>query len=639
MIRAVIYCRCSTEEEGQQEALKKQVIEAKESVKENGWLLVDEYIESKSGTTVGKRKEYQRLFEELQTDKFDVVQIKSQDRLMRNTKDWYLFIDRLVTNNKRLYMYLERKFYTPEDALITGIKAILAEEYSKELSKKINNAHRNRQRRGESFILPSGTYGYRKMADKSIVIEEEEAKVIRLMFHLCRTMGCGRIASILEKKGYCDRKGHFFQEEAIRRIIRNPIRCGTVIQNKRHFDFQLKQELQMPEEEWIIHKEAIPAIVSEEIWQEANKAMDKRAGKYHAVDCHAATGSGQYDLSGKIHCGLCGGKYYRTCRRGFKNHAKIIEWKCQNYLRYGRENAKKDSFGMRRTPKPEGKGCDNIHLEEQKLMNLLEEVCLTYYQNYGLDYQGIIDRVLSVLKKALNEEEPMEKRRELQQAIQKQEILSKRLVDKLLEEVISDDDYRQKKMEIDEKLVHLSEELTIFQRTEDIYIETNNRLHFIEERLKEKILRRAILSEVLENIKAIEVFGSKLKIQFYKERMEETDEGTNVDRNTDNRGQEFKNILVIEIPLGVEFVYAAKKEAERERIILYMKENPCITAKEIAEREQISLTAANYRIKKLRQQGKIYFDGKGGHGRWVAGCISQEEMPAADKVVTGEEEK
>ena len=55
MIRTVIYCRCSTEEESQQEALKKQVTEAKESVEANGWLLVDEYIESKSGTTAEKR--------------------------------------------------------------------------------------------------------------------------------------------------------------------------------------------------------------------------------------------------------------------------------------------------------------------------------------------------------------------------------------------------------------------------------------------------------------------------------------------------------------------------------------------------------------------------------------------------------
>lgn len=144
MLRAVFYARCSTEEESQKDALTQQVKEAKACIKDQGWTLVDRYIESKSGTTTKGRTEYTRLYEDLLKDKFDIIVIKSQDRLMRNVKDWYLFIDRLVTEQKQLYIYIERKFYTTDDSLITGIKAILAEDYSRELSKKINNAHRNR---------------------------------------------------------------------------------------------------------------------------------------------------------------------------------------------------------------------------------------------------------------------------------------------------------------------------------------------------------------------------------------------------------------------------------------------------------------------------------------------------------------
>ena len=157
MLRAVIYARCSTEEESQIDALKNQVAEARECVRNQGWFLVDEYVESKSGTSTKGRSEYNRLFEDLQKDKFDIIVIKSQDRLMRNTKDWYVFVDRLTITRKKLYMYIERKFYTTDDALITGIKAILAEEYSRELSKKINNAHRNRQKNGGKPILTSNT--------------------------------------------------------------------------------------------------------------------------------------------------------------------------------------------------------------------------------------------------------------------------------------------------------------------------------------------------------------------------------------------------------------------------------------------------------------------------------------------------
>ena len=127
--RAVIYCRCSTEEESQADALRKQVAESENCVREQGWVLSDRYVELKSGTTTRGRDEYNRLFEDLLSDKFDIIVIKSQDRLMRNVKDWYLFLDRMLSHEKRLFMYIEQKFYTTDDALITGIKAILAEEY------------------------------------------------------------------------------------------------------------------------------------------------------------------------------------------------------------------------------------------------------------------------------------------------------------------------------------------------------------------------------------------------------------------------------------------------------------------------------------------------------------------------------
>lgn len=144
-LRAVFYARVSTEEERQLNALEKQVAECKDAVLQKGWKLVDQYVdEGKSGTQIKRRDEYKRLFEDLENDKFDIVVIKSQDRLLRNTLDWYIWIDRLTTHGKRLYMYLEDTFYSPDNALISGIKAILAEEYSRELSKKINNSYKRR---------------------------------------------------------------------------------------------------------------------------------------------------------------------------------------------------------------------------------------------------------------------------------------------------------------------------------------------------------------------------------------------------------------------------------------------------------------------------------------------------------------
>ena len=284
--RAVTYNRCSTEEESQKDALVKQVQESKNCVYEQGWKLVDTYVEAKSGTTVKGRSEYNRLYRDLELDKFDIIVIKSQDRLMRNTKDWYLFLDRMQKNRKKLYMYLEGTFYTPDDALSTGIKAILAEEYSRELSKKINHAHRSRQQEGKSFVFTNQMYGLKKLPDKTIVIDEQEAEMIRLIFRLSvNGYGTHSSAEILYKKGYTNRNGKMLTPSLIRNIIRSPIYKGTVVQNKRHYEFESKQTVNNPESEWIVHNAVVPAIVDEQLFEEANRALDDRKrghrdGKY-----------------------------------------------------------------------------------------------------------------------------------------------------------------------------------------------------------------------------------------------------------------------------------------------------------------------------------------------------------------------
>ena len=220
----MIYCRCSTEEESQVDALAKQVIEAKEAVKRNHWLLVDSFVESRSGTTAEGRREYLRLFDQMQSDQFDVIVIKSQDRLMRNTKDWYVFIERMQKNGKQLYLYLENKFYSPEDALISGIKAIMAEEYSRELSKKINNAHRHRQKNGGRMMLTNKTYALKKEPDGSVTVIEEQAEVVREIYRLCAAgYGSRVIANLLQEKGIRSKNGLFMTETTVRRILRNPL--------------------------------------------------------------------------------------------------------------------------------------------------------------------------------------------------------------------------------------------------------------------------------------------------------------------------------------------------------------------------------------------------------------------------------
>ena len=85
--RAVIYCRVSTEYEIQENSLQMQIEQAKDAVILNGWDLVDEFIDfGKTGTTTQNRIQYNRLVRNMKKDLFDIIVVKSQDRLMRSTK-------------------------------------------------------------------------------------------------------------------------------------------------------------------------------------------------------------------------------------------------------------------------------------------------------------------------------------------------------------------------------------------------------------------------------------------------------------------------------------------------------------------------------------------------------------------------
>lgn len=213
-LRAVFYARVSTAEEEQLNAIELQIEENRNIILKNKWKKVDEYIDrSKSGTQVKGRDEYQRLYEDMLEDKFDIIVIKDQDRLQRNTKDWYLFIDRLVQTGKLLYMYLDSRFYSPDDALITGIRAIIAEEFSRNLSKKLHNYHANRiekARQGlEIDLQGSGNvFGWDKR-DGKYYINPEQAKVRRLMCEgIMARKGSTQIAKELNDAGYRNTVGN-----------------------------------------------------------------------------------------------------------------------------------------------------------------------------------------------------------------------------------------------------------------------------------------------------------------------------------------------------------------------------------------------------------------------------------------------
>lgn len=450
-LRAVFYARVSTEKEAQENALVRQIAECRDTIKNMGWELVDEYIDDGiSGTQTRKRDEYRRLFDDMAEGKFDVIVIKAQERLMRNTKDWYIFVDRLVTNDIKLYMYLENSYYTTDNSLITGIKAIMAEEYSRDLSKKLNNSNKRRierAKKGEDFnCMGSGqTYGF-YIVKGQWYIDEEQAKIVKEVFDAYDRLGSlTKTRDYLNEKGYVNQDGRHFVPDTIRRILRNEMQKGVLVLNRNYRDFDKKKILTRPKEEWVYVYDKVPAIVDTELWDRVNAKLDSKINNQGR-----GKNNSTYPFSSKIYCKHCGSPLWvRNTRMKNANGEQTIflHWRCSAYLQRGL------------------KGCDNptsisdIQMRKE-YVNIFSEVTAN-----KKEVKATMIKWLNDLKNRLNK---VEASKTTLAEIERLKKRKNKLTEAYMDEIISKEDYKIKYTEIESRLEELNATINPSENEDDI---------------------------------------------------------------------------------------------------------------------------------------------------------------------------
>ena len=625
--RAVIYCRVSTQEQAQRDALAVQVEEAQNAVKSNEWVLVDQYIEMESGTTKHGRSEYMRLLDDIKDkNKFDIIVIKSLDRLNRSAKNWYLFVEELVNNDKLLYIYMDRAFYKTDDRLISGVKAILAEQYSRDLSSKINNAHEYRQKNGTTVLINNNTYGYVKNPDKSVSIHPEEAKMIRKIYRLA-AQGCGSrtISKILYQDGIRNRNGNQLEESSIRRIIKNPLFKGVVVMNKRHFDFEKKKEIKNPESEWIYHQGLVPAIVEKELWEKANKMLKLSAAQ--------VKGAGRqkkhrelYDFSGKLICGECGAPYYKTFRRQYSNPEHVIvEWRCSSYLKHGQKkqevaegkNQSKE-WGADEQELRRGQitGCDNIHLKQEGLERMMRELSGQLFA--WQDEENMIRRIIKILSEVLLTGETHLKKEEVEKNLMAVRNRKSRLLDLLLDNTISKQGYKSKQKELEQEEQRWTERLERMDVEEEKIRQTKERLVGIEQKLRadgcEKI-QAGLLMQVMDHIR---VFEDRLEIKLNPVALPGVASVHGwIMQKPGALQKDYLQEYLIEVPTARYFADTRIiKKKKKESIPDILRKEPFLTNKELAKRLDVTFSTLRRWLADYKKKGQIYFDKTGGKGQW-----------------------
>lgn len=218
----------------------------------------------------------------------------------------------------------------PDAELRLTIMSSIAQDETRKISERVKFGFRESIKKG-TVLGSNNIWGYRKENGK-LVIVPEEAKMVKEIFDMYANldMGVRKIADELTDKGYRNSNGNPFSFSSIKGILINPKYKGYYCGNKTHkIDFRHGDVKRLSPEDWVMYEDndAVPPIVSEELWEKANRKLKKRSIKMASTD--KTSYQNKYLYSGKIVCGEHGTCYHHTVYK-YKSGNKEL-WTCKEY--------------------------------------------------------------------------------------------------------------------------------------------------------------------------------------------------------------------------------------------------------------------------------------------------------------------
>jgi site-specific DNA recombinase len=178
VIRAGIYARISSDREGDNLAISRQLADCELLAVRNGWQVVERYVDSDISAYTGKpRPEYARMLEEIEAGVVEAVLVYHVDRLHRHPRELEDFIDLCQRHRIKLATVTgEIDLSTGDGQLIARIQGAVARKESDDKSRRIRRKHEELAQAGR--LSGGGTRTFWFEADRR-TIRPEEAAIIR----------------------------------------------------------------------------------------------------------------------------------------------------------------------------------------------------------------------------------------------------------------------------------------------------------------------------------------------------------------------------------------------------------------------------------------------------------------------------
>lgn len=286
----------------------------------NDYEIAGEYEDAgKSGKSIEGRVAFNNMMEDIKSGKDDVsfVLVFKLSRFGRNAAD--------VLNSLQIMQDFGVNLICVEDGidsskeagrLMISVLSAVAEIERENIRVQTMEGRMQKAREGK-WNGGFAPYGY-ALVDGKLEINEEEAVAIRTIFdqYVNTDMGSNGIAKYLENHGIHkiarqNGKNPLFDASLIRRIIQNPVYCGKIAYGRRRTEKvhgTRNDYRQVYKDDYLLVDGLHEALVSEEVWEQAQIKVAAQAKKYEKVN--SPKGEKIHLLSGVLRCPVCGAGMY-----------------------------------------------------------------------------------------------------------------------------------------------------------------------------------------------------------------------------------------------------------------------------------------------------------------------------------------
>ena len=352
----------------------------KQYVKENNYIVVDEYVDDGFSGTNFDRPAFKKMMKDIELGKINMIITKDMSRLGRDYIGTGELIEKYFPNKNVRYIAINDGIDTFIDNTnndIAPFKAIMNDMYAKDISKKVKTSLHSRMKEG-LYVSGRCPFGYMKDPTNKnhLVINDEQAEVVKLIFDLSLKGNTYHyIAQELTKRKIKTPASYYnyvwntkcstqcvsqeygvWVDTTIKAILTNRIYVGDTVQGKtKKINYKLKKTVKNNPNDYIIVENTHEAIIDREIFNYVQDLLPKNVKRPEKKRF--------YLLDGLLYCGDC--KHRITIR--YQNKTGRSYTTCDYYRTYSKY-----------------------------------KVCTTHTNNYEVLEQVIIDNIREVCKKYLD---------------------------------------------------------------------------------------------------------------------------------------------------------------------------------------------------------------------------------------------